>query len=316
MNLIRLFCFRRLLGWSFNFILSLSALSIIPGCSKKTEPPVSVIQPPIAVGFSSPLTKKITDQTVLIKTFQKDSLIQIAEGLKETVIVYLNGGFQPMKMFILEVDLNSINLRLKAGTPNNKSTFSKQTVSEIARSQDTVGNRVLATLNGDYFNSSGVPQSALYKNGVAIKDQYCDLCTFLAIDGFNKATIVSKNIVFETSKIKEAVGGYHWLIKNSQKVPQGDVSIEPRTAVGITSNNVVYFILADGRQATYSNGMSFGNLSDVFFALGVKDAINLDGGGSSTLVIKENTEWRVKNKPSDGSQRLVANAWTIVDVKK
>ncbi|MBC7616162.1 MAG: phosphodiester glycosidase family protein [Pedobacter sp.] len=221
-----------------------------------------------------------------------------------------------MKIFILELDLNSNNLRLKAGTPNNKLTFSKQTVSEIARAQDTVGNRVLVALNGDFFNSSGVPQSVLFKNGVAIKAEFCDLCTFLAIDDLNKASIISKNILFDSAKIKEAVGGYHYLIKNSQKVTQGDASIEPRTAVGVTSNNFVYFIIVDGRQTTYSNGVSFGNLSDIFFALGVKDAINLDGGGSSTLIIKEDSEWRVKNRPSDGSQRMVANAWTIVDIKK
>lgn len=316
MTLIKKFSLKPLLRWSFGFIVLLSVLTIIPACSKKSEQAVIVTQPPVAVKFNSPLTKKIAEQTTLIKSFQKDSFIQITEGLSETVISYINNNSQYMKIFILELDLNTSNLRLKAGTPNNKSVFSRQTVSEIARSQDTVGNRVLVALNGDFFNSSGVPQSALYKNGVAIKAQFCDFCTFLAIDDLNKASIISKNILFDTAKIKEAVGGFHYLIKDSYKVSQGDKSIEPRTAAGVTSNNVVYFIIVDGRQANYSNGMSFSNLSDVFFALGVKDAINFDGGGSSTLVVKENDEWRVKNKPSDGSQRMVANAWTIVDITK
>ena len=316
MILIKILCFKPILRWGFGFTFFLFALTIIPACSKKSEQAIIITPPPITVKFNSPLTKRITDQTVLIKTFQTDSFIQITQGLSETIITYLNNGNQPMKIFILELDLNMNNLRLKAGTPNNKSTFSKQTVSEIARSQDTVGNRVLVALNGDFYNSSGVPQSVLYKNGVAIKAQFCDLCTFLAVDDLNKASIISKDISIDPLKIKEAVGGYHWLIKNSQKVPQGDVSIEPRTAAGITPNNMIYFIIVDGRQATYSNGVSFGNLSDIFFALGVKEAINLDGGGSSTLVIKENADWRVKNKPSDGSQRMVANAWTIVDTKR
>jgi len=316
MILVRIFNLKSILSWNFGLMLSFFALTTISSCNKNAERVIVDNQPTVAVKFNSPLTKKITDQTFLIKTFQTDSFVQIAQGLSETVITYLNNGNQPMKIFILELDLNTNNLRLKAGTPNNKSTFSKQTVSEIARTQDTAGNRVLVALNGDFFNSSGIPQSVLYKNGVAIKAQFCDLCTFLAIDNLNKASIISKDIQFDPAKIKEALGGYHWLIKNSQKVPQGDLSIEPRTAAGITLNNMVYFIVADGRQAAYSNGMSFNNLSDIFFALGVKDAINLDGGGSSTLVIKENAEWRVKNKPSDGSQRMVANAWTIVDIKQ
>jgi exopolysaccharide biosynthesis protein len=175
---------------------------------------------------------------------------------------------------------------------------------------------VLAAVNGDYFNlTSGVPSSAIYKKGIPIKSQYCALCTFLSIDDQNKPYIVSKDRPVDTTKIREAIGGFHFLVKNSLKVTQGDLSIEPRTTVGVTTANVVYFILVDGRQASYSNGISFSQLSDMYFALGVKDAINMDGGGSTTLVIKEGTTWAVKNKPSDGSQRAIANAWTIVDIK-
>ncbi|MEJ7828321.1 MAG: phosphodiester glycosidase family protein, partial [Segetibacter sp.] len=65
-----------------------------------------------------------------------------------------------------------------------------------------------------------------------------------------------------------------------------------------------------------SNGISFSQLSDMFFALGVKDAINMDGGGSTTLVVKEGASWAVKNRPSDnGTQRAVANGWTIVSTQ-
>ncbi|MEJ7827831.1 MAG: phosphodiester glycosidase family protein, partial [Segetibacter sp.] len=85
------------------------------------------------------------------------------------------------------------------------------------------------------------------------------------------------------------------------------------TAVGVTSNKLVYFVVVDGRKADYSNGMSFAQLSDVFFALGVKDAINLDGGGSSTLVVREGAAFKVKNRPSDGAERAVANGLTIVE---
>ncbi|HXI01151.1 MAG TPA: phosphodiester glycosidase family protein [Sphingobacteriaceae bacterium] len=303
-----------------NFIIpALYILLTVQACSKKADTPVPVVVNPPAkvVTIRSPLTKKITDQTTLITTFQSDTLIQIAQGLSQTVITYLNSESKPMKVFILEVDLNIPTLRLKAGTPNNKPAFTKQIMSEIARAQDTVGNRVLAALNGDFYEvATGIPSSALYKGGVAVKPEFCNLCTFLAIDDQNKALILSKDRTFTPSKIREAIGGFHWLIKNSQKVVNGDLSIHPRTAAGVTASNMVYFVLADGRQPAYSNGMSFSQLSDLYFALGVKDAINLDGGGSSTLVVKENSSWIVKNKPSDGFQRAVANGWTIVDVNK
>ncbi len=299
----------------FAIILITILLTAGQGCKKSTTPP-PVVPPPVVVKVLTPLTKKISDQTNLILTLQSDTLIQISQGLSQTVITYLNTSSQPMKVFILEVDLNNPTLRLKAGTPNNSPAFARQTMSEIARTQDTAGNRVLAAVNGDYFNlTTGVPSSAIYKKGIPIKSQYCTLCTFMSIDDQNKATIVSKDRTVDTTKIREAIGGFHYLIKNSQKVTQGDVSIEPRTTVGVTAANVVYFVVVDGRSASYSNGISFSQLSDMFFALGVKDAINLDGGGSTTLVVKEGASWAVKNRPSDGTQRAVANGWTIVSTQ-
>ncbi len=300
-------------GFAIIFITIL--LTGAQGCKKSTTPP-PVVTPPVVVKVLTPLTKKISEKTNLINTLLSDTFIQISQGLSETIITYLNTSSQTMKVFILEVDLNNPTLRLKAGTPNNSPVFARQTMSEIARTQDTAGNRVLAAVNGDFFDlTTGVPSSAIYKKGIPIKSQYCDLCTFMSIDNQNKAAIISKDRTVDTTKIREAIGGYNYLIKNSQKIIQGDVSVQPRTTVGVTAANVVYFVLVDGRSASYSNGISYSQLSDMFFALGVKDAINMDGGGSTTLVVKEGASWDVKNRPSDGTQRAVANGWTIVSTQ-
>jgi len=117
--------------------------------------------------------------------------------------------------------------------------------------------------------------------------------------------------------LKNAVGGAQWLIDNNVKVPTfGDVSIEPRTAIGYTANNVIYAVVVDGRQEAYSNGINFPDLRDIFVALGTKDAINLDGGGSSTLVTKDvaKNQWLVQNKPSQAfnAERLVGNGLAFV----
>jgi exopolysaccharide biosynthesis protein len=55
-------------------------------------------------------------------------------------------------------------------------------------------------------------------------------------------------------------------------------------------------------------------MSQIFYALGVADAINIDGGGSSTLMIKHPLApvWQVRNMPSDGGERAIANSWLIV----
>jgi hypothetical protein len=120
----------------------------------------------------------------------------------------------------------------------------------------------------------------------------------------------------------EAVGGRPMLARDSSIV--GEVETEgqasfrarnPRTAVGL-GNRGRRLILAviDGRQAPYSDGTTLRETAEIMLALGARDAINLDGGGSSTLVYRDSTRaMRVANKPSDAAgERAVGDALAIV----
>ncbi len=265
--------------------------------------------------YISSLTKKVVVKVNLVKRVVADTLTELAPGIKQTTINYIDYADKPMRLFIVEADLNNPLVTIKAATPNNSNVYAKQTVSDIARFNDVTGSRVIAAVNGDFFNTTtSEPQSILYRNNMPVKSvsKLCALCTAISVDNQGMPSIIIKDKPVDSTKIKEAIGGYHLLIKDSLRVAQGDPSIEPRTSVGITSNNMVYIVVVDGRKADYSNGMSFAQLSDVFAALGVRDAINLDGGGSTTLVVKEGTTFSVKNNPSDGNQRAVANALAIV----
>lgn len=83
----------------------------------------------------------------------------------------------------------------------------------------------------------------------------------------------------------------------------------PRTAVGRRADGTVLFVVADGRNAKAA-GLSMLELQQVMAALGCVDAINLDGGGSTTMVVRG----AIVNHPSDNKQfdalgeRPVANA--------
>ena len=80
----------------------------------------------------------------------------------------------------------------------------------------------------------------------------------------------------------------------------------PRTAVGFNQDSTkVYFVVVDGRQSNLSVGMSLDELANFMLSMGAYNAVNLDGGGSSTMVIHN----QVVNSPSDpGGERSVANA--------
>jgi hypothetical protein len=82
----------------------------------------------------------------------------------------------------------------------------------------------------------------------------------------------------------------------------------PRTAVGIRGRTL-YLAAVDGRQPGYSVGMSLPELAELMLGLGCREALNLDGGGSTTLWLRG----RVVNSPSGGSERRVANALVVLN---
>ncbi|MDH5313843.1 MAG: phosphodiester glycosidase family protein [Actinomycetota bacterium] len=81
----------------------------------------------------------------------------------------------------------------------------------------------------------------------------------------------------------------------------------PRTAVGIKADGTVVLVVVDGR-STVSRGMTLVELAQFMKAEGVVTALNLDGGGSSTMVVRGS----VVNRPSDGKERAIANALMIL----
>jgi exopolysaccharide biosynthesis protein len=91
-----------------------------------------------------------------------------------------------------------------------------------------------------------------------------------------------------------------------------DREMHPRTAIGYdrdTGN--VLLLVVDGRQS-FSRGYTMVELAEMMIELGADEALNLDGGGSTTMVAhKPGGRVAVRNSPSDGAQRKVANGLTI-----
>ncbi len=111
------------------------------------------------------------------------------------------------------------------------------------------------------------------------------------------------------SKAILAIGGHIPLVLDgaSQNIT-GSTTGYPSTIVGYKNDGTIIFIQNDGRRENWSTGFSFSTADDLMVELGVNSAINLDGGGSSTMVVGE----EVVNKPSDGSPRAVINGIALV----
>lgn len=93
---------------------------------------------------------------------------------------------------------------------------------------------------------------------------------------------------------------------------------QPRTAIGVSADGRRgWLVVVDGRQEGYSIGATLQALTDLFVELGASDAINLDGGGSATLVVAgEGGAARILNRPIHtgipGRERPVANHIALV----
>jgi len=116
------------------------------------------------------------------------------------------------------------------------------------------------------------------------------------------------------------VGGWPRLIVNGESIadsvdrvegtfPRFSVTRHPRTGVGFSrDSSTLYLVTVDGRSES-SSGMSLAELAALMRALGIYQGMNLDGGGSTTMVIRG----RVVNSPSDSTgERTVGNALVVV----
>ena len=87
----------------------------------------------------------------------------------------------------------------------------------------------------------------------------------------------------------------------------------PRTVIGSTSDGRIIMMVIDGRQGNKNMyGADARELAAIMKSYGCVEAFNLDGGGSSTLVIRQNGTFVVTNSPSDGRERSDANCVLIV----
>lgn len=110
-----------------------------------------------------------------------------------------------------------------------------------------------------------------------------------------------------------AIGGGNVLVRDGVVQDIADPTLAPRTAVGFSADGRRMIMLTvDGRQVD-SRGVTQTEMGRMMAELGAWTALNLDGGGSSTLLARRPGEEtvRVENSPSDGSERPVPNGLAI-----
>jgi hypothetical protein len=132
---------------------------------------------------------------------------------------------------------------------------------------------------------------------------------------FGDTVVVLRRMVPDVGELEMLVGGTPRIVLNGENVAGEEGFTErtahsfmfnrhPRTAVGVSRDStLLYFLTVDGRQEA-SAGMTLPEFADLMISIGVYQGLNLDGGGSTTMVVGGH----VVNSPSDPTgERPVGN---------
>ena len=251
----------------------------------------------------------------------------VSPGVTETdLLLNTTNGNEQNKGFLLEVDPANPNVSLRSCYKNySGSAWGMQTptlqaaaAEKVLKQQDPNAN-VVGVINTSFFNmSTGEPNGALVINGVKYHETVPGWGYFaiykdghVAID--DGSTPLGDDVL-------EATSGRELLVWNGNLMvgPDNDPDRLPRAAIGITKEGKVLMFVNDGRQAPVSVGMSVRELAEAMLAFGCVNALNLDGGGSATLMSeREGTgDLSIKNSVSDGFERAVSSTLLVVSTAK
>lgn len=232
---------------------------------------------------------------------------------------------RPMVIHVLKINMKTRGLRILITPPDNPNSdkpLNARTTSQFLEQFD-----MDIAINGDGFSpwwSRGpadyyphvgdpvAPRGEAASRGIVYGREAEEPFPTLYISQKNTLSFDAPN------KVYDAISGEARIVMGGSPVTGfTNTEAHPRTAIGYSKNGkFLYLVVVDGRQPFYSQGMTLTELADLMIQLGAHDAMSLDGGGSSTMVIRgADGRPRLLNSPIDqyipGRERPVANHFGI-----
>ena len=197
-----------------------------------------------------------------------DTSFVIAQGVDETDIHLQTTLAKVEHVFILRVDLTTPGLKMKVGMPFDQDSYvigSRQTPSDMIEDVDKPGQRVVAVVNADFWDTSnGKIRGPIHRAGRVLKNTFVyssqltdQAISFFGLD-FDGKPVIRDTVTYRTmaTDLRDVTGSGVIVLQNGE-VP-GDFSgystnRHPRNVVGYTEDgSTVYFMIVDGRQPLWS----------------------------------------------------------------
>jgi hypothetical protein len=211
---------------------------------------------------------------------------------------------QPLAHFLVRIDLTTPGLRFTSTPSNSEDPYEtkRQTTLEFVKQTGAqIG------INANWFTLDTGANADLF--GLAVSEGHVvspwdgsDMKYGVNIGKDNTVTFVERAKDSGTETIPPVplytvVSGRYRLVHEGKVEPGLSVKERhPRTALGMNANREILLFIVDGRSKKHSVGMTLQELAEALFTAGAVEAIDLDGGGSATLVLA-NPEPHVENIP-------------------
>ena len=219
------------------------------------------------------------------------------------------GGFPELQVVhTLRIDLSDPDVRLFSTPPFSNYVANVQEVGGFTVSDFLARNNLQVAINGatfqpqQYYLPAGTPMDVdglSISDGLVVSTQNSPAYSAsIVFDATNRGTIIPTNWpAIDTTGILTAVSGEYPLLVEGFNVGSnyfgsgGFVhSLNPRTAYGLSQDGRYLFLMTiDGRQPGYSDGAYDYETGEWMRFVGAYDAVNMDGGGSTTLVVQDST---------------------------
>ncbi len=262
-------------------------------------------------GQKSPVDTTIVDGKVLVQSPREATSLVITSGKKVYIDQFLPETTIriPAKKLIFQVD--GINRPCDNGVVVFNSLYGKEVTYngddclELIMLKDSKGN---LTVSEVVQGSATIPANGIVLSFHGSSKDYA--ANFAVGDKAILSTeLDDQNIIHSLANGPLLVTkGCKTLPIRREGLESGLWSRNPRTAVGVNAKGEVLLVVVDGRQDE-SVGMTFDELADLMLELGAVDAMALDGGGSSQLMV----EGEIANSPSDGQERGINNAIVVLN---
>jgi len=282
------------------YIVSLMTLaSVFAGCEKAPiQPPYVSSEAKTAVG------KALVEKADVIGCLYSDEEKTITDGLTYTFVHYLGKDGAPMRIWFLKAETAKANISFDQTWAGENFQTRMEPLSEMIARVDSAQNYVWAAINSDFGSDAQKgPQGIFHHKGVCYKSTFNVLSTnpdrprcfwYMKPDGtIDMADQSDYKAIAASETIVEASAGGPLLIDHGVIVniptPQADglTDRHPRTALGVEDDGTtLWMMVADGRRYTWSNGLQYPAMCSIMQALGCYNMMNLDGGGSSEMLVK------------------------------